>query len=75
MDMSKEKNNLAPEQVAAIEGSVQYHIDPEDDQKVLKKIDWVVMPVMMLVLFFQCKTLLAYNSCLNNRTYKNEPRS
>lgn len=51
-----EKSNLAPEQVAVLEGSVEYNIDPEEDRKVLRKIDWVVMPTMMIVLFFQCET-------------------
>ena len=53
-----EEKGLAPEQVAAVEGSVEYHIDPEKDRKVLRKIDWVVMPTMMIVLFFQCETAL-----------------
>ncbi len=55
MPAAIEKRNLAPEQVAAIEGSVEYSIDPEEEKKTLRKIDWVVMPTMMIVLFIQCK--------------------
>jgi hypothetical protein len=36
-----EKRNLAPEQVAAIEASIEYYIDPEEDRRVLKKTAWV----------------------------------
>ena len=56
-----EKSDLAPEQLTVIEGSVEYDIDPEEDRKVLKKIDWVVMPTMMLVLFFQCEMTHNYH--------------
>lgn len=55
MASAVEKNHLTAEQVTAIEGSIAYHIDPEEEKKVLRKIDWVVMPVMMIVLFFQCE--------------------
>ena len=56
-----EKSNLAPQLVVAVEGSVEYDIDPEEDRKVLRKIDWVVMPTMMIVLFFQCKTAFTHH--------------
>ncbi|KAF2092588.1 MFS general substrate transporter [Rhizodiscina lignyota] len=39
--------------VAGLPKEVEYFIDPAEDKRVIRKIDWVVMPTMMLVLFFQ----------------------
>ena len=50
-----ERSTVAPTAVVAGESAVEYFIAPEEDKKVLRKIDFVVMPTMMVVLFFQCK--------------------
>lgn len=36
---------------------VAYHIDPEEEKAVLRKLDRVILPLMALVYFFQCMTL------------------
>jgi hypothetical protein len=38
------------------EAVVEYHIDPAEEKAVLRKIDWIVMPAMTFVYFFQCKS-------------------
>lgn len=48
-----EKNNVSTTGTQPV--AVEYSISPEEDRKVLWKIDRVVMPAMMAVLFFQCK--------------------
>jgi hypothetical protein len=53
-DTKLEISGLAPVEITAIEPAVEYFIEPEEDKKVLWKIDRVVMPIMMIVLFFQC---------------------
>ncbi|KAJ9139406.1 MFS general substrate transporter [Pleurostoma richardsiae] len=35
------------------EAVVEYHIDPAEEKAVLRKIDWIVMPAMTFVYFFQ----------------------
>lgn len=50
-----EKSGLPPVEITALEPAVEYFISPEEDRKVLWKIDRVVMPIMMIVLFFQCE--------------------
>lgn len=68
--MASEIEKGALEQVAPeVEGSVAYNIDPEEDRRVLRKIDWVVMPTMMIVLFFQCKIFIDYSN-LPTRSHK-----
>ena len=34
---------------------VTYHIDPKDEKVVVRKLDRVILPLMALVYFFQCK--------------------
>jgi hypothetical protein len=34
---------------------VTYHIDPKDERAVLRKLDRVILPLMALVYFFQCR--------------------
>ena len=41
--------------VAVLPAQVEYFIDKDEDRAVLRKIDWIVMPTMMMVLFFQCR--------------------
>ncbi|KAH8817061.1 major facilitator superfamily domain-containing protein [Xylogone sp. PMI_703] len=55
MDDSKIEESKPPAEaeVIALEAAVEYFIDPEEDRRVLWKIDRVVMPIMMIVLFFQ----------------------
>jgi hypothetical protein len=55
MTSKTEKSKLGPV-TTEVEGAVAYSIDPDEDRKVSRKIDWVVMPTMMIVLFFQCET-------------------
>ena len=62
MASNLEKSGLPPAEITALEGSAEYYIDPQEDRRVLWKIDRVVMPIMMVVLFFQCKTA-TYCSC------------
>lgn len=33
-------------------------IDPEEERKLVRKLDMVILPLMALVYFFQCKSLL-----------------
>jgi ACS family allantoate permease-like MFS transporter len=35
---------------------VSYHIAPEDEKAVLRKLDRVILPLMALVYFFQCES-------------------
>lgn len=39
----------------ADELAVAYVVDPEEEKQVLKKLDRVILPLMALVYFFQCK--------------------
>lgn len=32
-----------------------YNIDPEEERQVVRRLDCVIMPLMALVYFFQCK--------------------
>lgn len=42
-------------EVEAVNNDHTYHIDPEDEEKVVRKLDCVIMPLMALVYFFQCR--------------------
>ncbi len=35
--------------------SVEYLIDPAEERAVLRKIDWIILPAMTFVYFFQCE--------------------
>lgn len=35
--------------------AVAYHIEPEEEKRVLRKLDRVILPLMALIYFFQCK--------------------
>jgi hypothetical protein len=37
------------------QATVEYLIDRADERAVLRKIDWIVMPAMTFVYFFQCE--------------------
>lgn len=32
-----------------------YHIEPEEEKRVIRKLDRVILPLMALIFFFQCK--------------------
>ena len=57
-----EKSNAPATGVQPV--AVEYFIRPEEERKVLWKIDRVVMPAMMIVLFFQCKTPLIIGNAI-----------
>lgn len=40
---------------AVDEGSVEYLIDPEEEKRVIRKIDRALMPLMFAIFFFQCQ--------------------
>lgn len=42
------------EQKPSDELRVSYVIDPEEEKRVVKKLDRVILPLMALVYFFQC---------------------
>lgn len=42
-------------QIEADEHEQVYTIEPEEERKVVRKLDCVIMPLMALVYFFQCK--------------------
>lgn len=39
-----------------------YSIDPAEEKRVVRKLDMVIMPLMVLVYFFQCKSSLVWKS-------------
>ena len=53
-----EKNVETNESMAEKSGdelAVAYHIDPEEEKRVLRKLDCVILPLMALIYFFQCE--------------------
>lgn len=54
-----------------------YSIDPAEEKKVVRKLDMVIMPLMVLVYFFQCKSPSFFDSlcaALQRRTTDAELR-
>jgi hypothetical protein len=45
---------------AVDEGSVEYLIDPEEEKRVIWKIDRAIMPLMFAIFFFQCQFSVAF---------------
>lgn len=43
-------------QVEAVDHDQLYTIDPEEEKKVVRKLDCVIMPLMAVVYFFQCES-------------------
>jgi MFS transporter, ACS family, DAL5 transporter family protein len=43
-------------QVEAVDHDQLYTIDPEEERKVVRKLDCVIMPLMAVVYFFQCES-------------------
>ena len=58
MDLGDEKaaSFLDPgaEGIEAANNAMMYSIDPDEERKVVRKLDMVIMPLMILVYFFQC---------------------
>lgn len=52
-----EVTNVSLAEITVLEGAKEYYLTADEDRRVLWKIDRVVMPTMMVVLFFQCKTV------------------
>lgn len=50
--MSKFEENAVSKE---IEGDAAIVIDPAEEKRVLAKLDRVILPLMALVYFFQCK--------------------
>ena len=50
-----EVENASPVKSEENELAVTYVIDPVEEKKVLRKLDRVILPLMALVYFFQCK--------------------
>ncbi len=47
-------------------GSVEYLIDPAEERAVLRKIDFIILPAMTFVYFFQCtRALPSLSSFIN----------
>lgn len=53
-DVTDGKDILEPSSSPEL-SSVEYVIDPAEEKAVLRKIDWIIMPAMTFVYFFQCK--------------------
>lgn len=62
--------NVGPE--SHKEPEPQYLIDPEDEKRVLSKLDRVILPLMALVYFFQCTCT---NSKIGVAQLNHDPRS
>jgi hypothetical protein len=62
-DMSVSEKDLP---VADLPTQVEYFIDEDEDRAVLRKIDWVVMPTMMVVLFFQCMSPTSFAEAIED---------
>lgn len=44
------------DQVKYVDPTVDYNFSAEEEKQVLRKIDRVILPLMALVYFFQCKS-------------------
>lgn len=62
-------------QVEAVENDQVYTIEPEEEKQVVRKLDCVIMPLMAVVYFFQCKffPLQSLNKAADNRETQELP--
>lgn len=44
-------------QLEAADDTQFYNVDPEIERKVVRKLDCVILPLMVLVYFFQCQPI------------------
>lgn len=48
-------------QLEAADDTQFYNVDPEIERKVVRKLDCVILPLMVLVYFFQCQPISWYS--------------
>lgn len=60
-------------QLEAADDTQFYNVDPEIERKVVRKLDCVILPLMVLVYFFQCQPISWYSFSFESN-YSSRPR-